>query len=83
MGRWHKSRSLNLSQNTRPYNNQKKKKKELAKLSTLLSHRIKLIECDKRNKYLDLAMELKKLWNMQVMIVLNVIGAFGTVTKGL
>ena len=27
--------------------------------------------------------KLKKLWNMKVMIILIVIGAFGTVTKGL
>ena len=44
---------------------------------------IKLKECKKKNKYLDLARELKKLWNMRVTIVPIVIGAFGTVTKGL
>ena len=38
---------------------------------------------DNNNKYLDLARELKKLWNMKVTIVLIVIGAFGTITKGL
>ena len=46
-------------------------------------HRIKLKECEKKNKYLDLARKLKKLWNMQVTIIPIVIGAFGTVTKGL
>ena len=46
-------------------------------------HRIKLKEWEKRDKYPDLARELKKLWNMQVTIILIVIGAFGTVTKGL
>ena len=45
--------------------------------------RIKLKECEKKDKYLDLARELKKLWNMQVTIIPIVIGAFGTVTKGL
>ena len=30
------------------------------------------------NKYLDLARELKNLWNMKVTIVPIVIGAFGT-----
>ena len=35
------------------------------------------------NKYLDLARELKKLWNMKVTIIPIVIGAFGTVTKRL
>ena len=37
----------------------------------------------KRDKYLDLARELKKLWNMKVAIMPIVIGALGTVTKGL
>ena len=46
-------------------------------------HRIKLIECSKKDKYLDLAGELKKLWNMKVTIVPIVIGAFGTITKRL
>ena len=32
---------------------------------------------------IDLAWEVKKLWNMQVTIIPIVIGAFGTVTKGL
>ena len=45
--------------------------------------RIKLKECEKKDKYLNLGMELKKLWNMKVTIILIVIGAFGTVTKGL
>ena len=33
--------------------------------------------------YLDLARELKKLWNMKVTIVPIVIGALGTITKWL
>ncbi len=45
--------------------------------------RIKLKECDKKDKYLDFASELKKLWNMKVTIIPIVIGTFGTVTKGL
>ena len=35
----------------------------------------------KKYKYLDLAGELKKLWNIKVTIVPIVIGAFGTITK--
>ena len=46
-------------------------------------HKIKLKECEKRDKYLDLARELKKIWNITVKIVPIVIDAFGTVTKGL
>ena len=47
------------------------------------NHRIKLKECEKKNKYLDLVKELKKLRNMRVIIVSIVIDAFGTTTKGL
>ena len=67
-------------------NNQQQKKKRIRKIvdfSFLADHRIKLKEFDKKDKYLDLARELKKLWNMQVAIIPIVIGAFGTVTKGL
>ena len=46
-------------------------------------HRINLKEYEKKDKYLDLARELKKLWNMKVTIVPIVIGVFGTITKGL
>ena len=42
-----------------------------------------LKESEKKNKYLDLARGLKKLWNMKVTIVSIVIGALGTITKGL
>ena len=46
-------------------------------------HRIKLKECEKKNKYLDFGRELKKLWNMKVTIIPIVIGVLGRVTKGL
>ena len=45
-------------------------------------HRIKQKKCKKKDKYHDLAREIKKLWNMQMTIIPTVIGAFGTVTKG-
>ena len=48
-----------------------------------VDHRIKLKESEKKDKYLDLARELKKLWNMKMTIIPIVIGALGTVTKGL
>ena len=62
------------------------KKKRICKIvdyTVPADHRINLKECEKKEKYLDLARELKKLWNMKVTIVPIVIGAFGTVTKGL
>ena len=46
-------------------------------------HRRKLRESEKKYKSLALARELKKIWNMKVIIIPIVIGAFGTVTKGL
>ena len=49
----------------------------------LADHRIKLKESEKKNKYLNLARELKTLWNMKVTITPIVVGAFGTVTKRL
>ena len=41
------------------------------------------MESEKKDKYLDLARELKKLWNMKVTIALIVIGGLGTIIKGL
>ena len=46
-------------------------------------HRVELKESEKKDKYLNLARELKKLWNMKVTIIPIVSGAFGTVTKEL
>ena len=63
-----------------------KKKKRICKIVDFAlpaEHRIKMKECEKKDKYLDRPRELKKLWNMQMTIILIVIGAFETVTKGL
>ena len=60
------------------------KRKRICKIVIVpADHRIKLKESEKKDKYLDLARELKKLWNMKVTIVPIVIGALGTVTNGL
>ena len=48
-----------------------------------VDHRINLKESEKKDKYLDLTRELKKLWNRKVTIVPIVIGTLGTITKGL
>ena len=63
-----------------------KKKKRIWKIvdvAVTADHRINLKESEKKDTYLDLARELKKLWNMKVTIVPIVIGALGTITKGL
>ena len=46
-------------------------------------HSVKLKENENKDKYLDLAMELKKLWNLKVNGYTNCNFAFCTVTKGL
>ena len=64
----------------------KKKKKRICKIVDLAvpaDHIKNLKESEKKDKYLDLVGELKKLWNMKVKIVPIVIGAFGTITKRL
>ena len=83
VGLWYTNGSPNLGPKTKSYNNQQKKKRicKIVDFAVPVDHRIKLKECEKRDKYLDLAKELKKLWNMKVTVVPIVIGAFGTVTK--
>ena len=83
-----KNRSLNLGQKPdliiiNNNNNNKKRTCKLVNFVVLADYRIKLKESEKKDKYLDLARELKKLWNMNVTIIPIVIGASGTVTKEL
>ena len=39
-----------------------------------MDRREKIKQREKREKYLDLARELKKLWNMKIMVIAVVIG---------
>ena len=57
------------------------KKENLSNYPVGAQSKIKISE--KKGKYLDLTREMKKLWNMNVTIIPIVIGALGTVTKGL
>ena len=67
----------------RPNNNlQKKGTYRIVDFAVFGDHSVKLKESEKKDKYLDLARELKTLWNMKVMFII-VIGALGTATKGL
>ena len=74
-----------LSNNNNNYNNNLQKKRicKIVDFTVPADHRINLKESEKKDKYLDLARELKKLWNMKVTIVPIVIGALGIITKGL
>ena len=47
-----------------------------------VDHRVKIEESEKRDKYLDLAKEIKKLGNMKVMVIPILIGALRTILKG-
>ena len=60
--------------------NKKKRTCKRVDFAVPADYMIKQKESEKKDKYLDLARELKKLWNMQVKIIPIVIGAFGTVT---
>ena len=61
----HTNGSTNHGQKTRPRNNNKKKRIcKIVDFAVPADHRINLKESEKKDKYLDLARELKKLWNM-------------------
>ena len=58
MGFWDKNGLPNLGQMTRSSNNQQKKR--TCKIVDFVDYRVKLKENEKKDKYLDLARELKK-----------------------
>ena len=55
----------------------------IVNLAVSADYRIKVKESEKKDKDLDLAREVKLVWNMKVTIIPIRIGTFGTVTKGL
>ena len=61
MGLWHIHGSPNLCWKTRPNDNEKKITYKIVDFAVPADHRIKLKKCEKKDKYLDLARELKKL----------------------
>ena len=63
--------------------NKKKRICKIVDFAVPADHKINLKESEKKDKYPDLAREIKKLWNMKVTIVPMVIGALGTMNKGL
>ena len=64
-------------------NNKKKRICKTLDFAVLIDHRIKLKENEKKDKYIELARELKKLGNMKVTFIPIVIDAVDTFTKGL
>ena len=49
----------------------------------MADYRVNLKEREKKEKYMDLARELKKQWNMKVTVIPIVIGAPDIITQGL
>ena len=69
---------------TRPNDSQQKRRTgRIVDFAVPADHKVKMKESKKRDKYLDLARELKKEWNTKVMVIPIVIVVLSTVTKGL
>ena len=60
-----------------------KKKSTWMDFAFLADNRMKIKESKKIDKYLDFTREQKKMWNMTVMEILNIVGVLGMVPKGL
>ena len=61
----------------------KKKTCQIVNFAVPVDDRVKLKENEMNDKYLDLARELKRLWNMKMTVIPIVISTLGTVTKEL
>ena len=68
---------LNFGRKTNAYHT------ERTKFGDPAEYRVKIKESETIEKFLDLAWELKKLWNMKVMVILIVVGTLGIIMKGL
>ena len=70
-GFWNINRSHNPRQKTRlSFNWPSKRTYHRVDFTVLADHRIKEKEKERKDKYLNLARELKKLWNIKVTVVL-------------
>ena len=83
MGLWNTNGSPNSGQKTRPSDSWLERAYQIVDFAVPVDHRVKIKESEKRDKYLDLARQLKKLWNMKVMVIPVVIGVLGMISKGL
>ena len=63
--------------------NNQKRTYRIVDFAVPAGHRVKLKESEKKDMYLNLVRDLKKLRNMKVMVIPILLGALGTVTKGL
>ena len=63
--------------------NKKKRTCQLVDFAISAYSRVKMTESGKISKYLDLARELKKLWNVEVKVIPVVIGGVRMIPKSL
>ena len=76
--------SPDFGQNSKPSDCQQKNRTyRIVDLTVPLNHRIEFNERGKVDKYIDLARELKNLWNMKVTVIPGLIGTLSLVTKRL
>ena len=64
-------------------NLQKKRICRLVAFAVSTDYRVKIKINEKKDKYLDLARELSKSWNMKVTVMPIIIGAFGRAPKAM
>ena len=86
LGFWDTNGSLSIGQPTRSSDNKKRQKKktwQIVDFALRVEQRVKLTENEKRDKYVNLTREVRKLWNIKVTVIPIVSGALGTFTKGL
>ena len=79
---WDTNRSSNLVQINKPIGSQQKKRTFWI-VDFPVSTTVKSKETEKIDKYLDLARELRKQWNMKVTVIAVVIAAGSIISKGL
>ena len=75
------ARSPDLELINKKQNNNNNKKKTKKKERILPIQRVKIKENENIDKYLNLAGELKKLWNIKVKIIAIAVCTLGTVSK--
>ena len=63
--------------------NEKKRTCFIVDFATLATLKVKIKVSEKIDKYVDLAKELKKLWNMRMTVIPIAVGAFGMDPKDL
>ena len=61
----------------------KKRTCQIVDIAIPADHKVNLKDNEKKDKYLALVKELKKLWNMKVTVIAIIVVALGTLTKGL